>query len=289
MFLVTGITGNVGGAAARQLTKNGHAVRALARDPKKAAAWSAQGVDVRQGEFTEVSSLAEALQGAEGAYLMLPPLLSPSPGFPEAKAMIAAFREALGKAPPKRLVVLSSIGSQQTSKLGHITTTHLLEQGLSDLPCPTAFVRAGSFLENYSYALNVAAATGTFDTFLDPIDRRYPMIAAEDIGREVARLLTGNWSGKKVIELGSPMSARDLAGAMSEALGRPVEARSIPRDQWTGRLQAQGMQPNWIAMFEEMEDGFNSGWIGFGVPGTEPVAGTITATEFFTRIRRAGA
>lgn len=287
MFLVTGITGNVGGAAARRLTKNGRAVRALARDPKKASTWSELGVEVRQGDFGDVAKLTEALQGVEAAYLMVPPLLSPSPDFSEAKAMIAVFREALGKALPKRIVVLSSVGSQQTSKLGLITSTHLLEQGLSDLPCPTAFVRAGSFLENYSYALQVAAATGTFETFLDPIDRRYPMIAAEDIGNEVARLLMGGWSGKKVIELGSPTSARDLAGAMGEALGRPVEARSIPRDQWTARLQAQGMPAGWIAMFEEMEDGFNSGWIDFGVPGTEPVAGTITATEFFTRLRRA--
>lgn len=28
--------------------------------------------------------------------------------------------------------------------------------------------------------------------------------------------------------------------------------------------------------FEEMEDGFNSGWIDFAVAGTEPVAGKVT-------------
>ncbi|AKV04479.1 putative nucleoside-diphosphate-sugar epimerase [Labilithrix luteola] len=289
MFLVTGITGNVGGAAAHRLLKNGHAVRALARDPKKAAAWSEKGVEVRQGDFTDVGAITEALQGVEAAYLMVPPLLSIGPGFPEAKAMIATFSEALRKAPPPRLVVLSSVGSEQSSKLGLITTTHLLEEALADLPFPTAFVRAGSFLENYAFALGPAASTGYFDTFLIPTDRRFMMVAAEDIGNEVARLLTSKWSGRKVVELGSPMSADDLAGAMGNVLGRPIEARSIPRDQWTARLRAQGMEPVWTAMFEEMEDGFNSGWIASGVPGTEPVAATLTATEFFTKLRNARA
>jgi hypothetical protein len=30
-----------------------------------------------------------------------------------------------------------------------------------------------------------------------------------------------------------------------------------------------------------MLDAFNSGWIDFGVPGTEPVAGTLTPAEVF--------
>jgi len=37
--------------------------------------------------------------------------------------------------------------------------------------------------------------------------------------------------------------------------------------------------------FEEMEDGFNSGWITFGRPGAERVAGTITPAQFFAALR----
>ena len=51
-----------------------------------------------------------------------------------------------------------------------------------------------------------------------------------------------------------------------------VQARAIPREQWTASLEAQGMLPGTTGAFEEMEDSFNSGWIDFGVPGTEPVA-----------------
>src|SRR4030088_62896 len=186
MFFVSGITGQVGGAAARQLLEAGHTVRTLARDPLKAAEWSHKGVDVRRGDFNDAADVAGALEGVEGAYLMLPPVSAPAPGFPEAKAVIASFREALRQAPPPRLVVLSSVGSQQSSGLGNITSTHLLEEALDDVPFPTAFIRAGSFLENYTFGLETAASTGWFDSYLTPTDRPVPMIATAGIGGGVA-------------------------------------------------------------------------------------------------------
>lgn len=109
VFFVSGITGHVGGAAARQLLEEGHTVRTLARDPLKAAQWSRDGVDVRQGDFNDAAAVAGALEGVDAAYLMLPPVMAPAPDFPEAKAIIASFREALRQAPPPRLVVLSSV------------------------------------------------------------------------------------------------------------------------------------------------------------------------------------
>ncbi|MDT7709199.1 MAG: hypothetical protein QOG20_4806 [Pseudonocardiales bacterium] len=68
VFFVSGITGQVGGAAARQLPEEGRTVRTLARDPRKAAGWSQKGVDVRRGDFTDAGDdVTGALQGVEGA------------------------------------------------------------------------------------------------------------------------------------------------------------------------------------------------------------------------------
>lgn len=285
MFFISGITGQVGGAAARRLLKAGHTVRTLARDPAKAADWARQGVDVRRGDFADPVAVADALAGVDGAHLMLPPTLTPGPGFPEARAIIASFAAALASSPPPRLVVLSSIGSEQASGLGLITSTHLMERALSDLPFPTAFVRAGSFLENYGYAVGMAATAGSFPIFLAPTDRAVPMVATADVGGEVARLLVDGWAGKKVVELGSPVSPDDLAAAMARVLGRPVRAQAVPRNQWARGLQAMGMPAGSTGPYEEMIDGFNSGWIAFGVPGTEPVAGTTPADAIFERAR----
>ncbi len=287
MFFVSGMTGHVGGAAARRLLAEGHAVRTLARDPQKAAAWAQQGVDVRQGDFNDAASVAGAMEGVEGAFLMMPPVLVPSPGYPEAKTVIASFQEALEKAPPPRLVLLSSIGSERSSGLGLITSTHLMEEALGDLPFPTAFVRAGGFFENYVGGLDTAASTGVSYSFYQPLDRPVPMVATADIGAEVARLLVGGWDGKKIVELGSPVSPDDLARAMGEALGRPVQSQAIPREQWAASLEAFGMAPGTTGLYEEMIDGFNSGWIHFGVPGAEAVSGTITPAQFFASVKKA--
>jgi len=45
-----------------------------------------------------------------------------------------------------------------------------------------------------------------------------------------------------------------------------------------------GLPAGGTAAYEEMQDGINSGWIKFGVPGAEQVAGTTTPAELFARL-----
>jgi uncharacterized protein YbjT (DUF2867 family) len=264
MFLVTGITGKVGGAAARSLLKSGKQVRAIVRDEAK----------------EDSDAMTTALDGVEGAYLMMPPSQAPSPDFREAKAVIASYRKALAAAVPPKVVALSSMGSEKSSGLGLITATHLLEQGLVNLPSPVAFVRAGSFYENYLFGLQ-AGLGGTLPIFYAPTERELPMVATVDIGTEVAKLLTSEWTGRRIIELGSMVSFDELATELGEVLGRDVKAQAIPREAWSGALQHMGLPADSTWAYEEMIDGVNSGWIDFGVAGTEPVAGTTGAKAVF--------
>ena len=280
MFLVTGITGHVGGATARRLLETGKQVRALVRDEAKAARWKDKGVELVKGEWEDSASLAEALNGVEGAYLMMPPSQTPSRDFREAKAVIASYREALARSAPPKVVALSSMGSEKSSGLGLITATHLLEEGLGDLPFPRAFVRAGGFFENYLFGLQ-AAQGGTLPLFYSPTDRKLPMVATEDIGAEVAKLLTSEWTGKRVIELGSLVSSDELAAALGKVLGRDVKAQAIPREAWAGTLEYMGFPKGGTWAFEEMTEGVSSGWIGFGVEKTERVEGTTSAEQVF--------
>lgn len=286
MFLVTGITGKVGGAAARHLLEMGKQVRALVREESKAAAWAGQGVELVIGRWEDSAAMARALAGVEGAYLMMPPSQTPSPDFREAKTVLASYKEALGKSAPPKLVALSSMGSEKTKGLGLITATHLLEEALGNEPFPTAFVRAGGFFENYLFGLQ-AAQTGTLPVFSTPTDRKTPMIATEDIGREVARLLTSEWTGKRVIELGSLVSADDLASQLGDVLGRNVRAQAIPREVWADALQHMGLPKDGTWAYEEMTEGINSGWIAFGVANTEQVEGTTSAKQVFAAARAA--
>lgn len=287
MFFVAGISGQVGGATARHLLEQGKQVRALVRDPQKADSWSQKGVEIHGGNLNNAAAVAAALEGVEGAFLMMLPTVAPAPGFPEAQATVASYAEALQKAPPPRLVVLSSFGSHQNSGLGNITSTHMLEEALKDVPFPCAFVRPGSFIENYIYGLKQAEATGAFDIFLAPTSRAVPMAATEDIGREIARLLAEGWEGKKTVELGTRVSPDGLAQAIGEVLGKPVQVRATPREQWAAALGYMGVPLGSTGPYEEMMDSINSGWIDFGVPGAEHVAGTTTPAEVFAQARKA--
>jgi uncharacterized protein YbjT (DUF2867 family) len=286
MFLVKGITGKVGGAAARHLLNKGKQVRAIVRDPAKAAAWSAKGVELVKGDWVDPVAITQALNGVEGAYLMMPPIQAPSRDFREAKAVIASYKEALAKSAPPKLVVLSSMGSERSSGLGLITATHLIEQALGSEPFPVAFVRAGSFFENYLFGIQ-AAQGGTLPIFYAPTDRKLPMIATDDIGAEIASLLTTEWTGKRIIELGSMVSADDLAAGLGQALGRDVKAQAIPRQAWAGALEQMGIPAGGTWAFEEMVDGVNSGWIGLGVEGTERIEGTTSARDVFAAASQA--
>ena len=63
--LVTGATGKVGHAIASALLDRGEQVRALARDPKRAASVLPAGVEPVRGDATEPESLAAAVEGCE--------------------------------------------------------------------------------------------------------------------------------------------------------------------------------------------------------------------------------
>jgi uncharacterized protein YbjT (DUF2867 family) len=286
MFLVTGITGNVGGATARHLLEEGKQVRALVRDEAKAAAWASKGVELVKGTWEDAAAITRALDGVEGAYLMMSPVPTPSPDFREAKAIIASYKEALATSPPPKVVALSSVGSEKSSGLGLITSTYLFEQALINEPFPIAFVRAGGFFENYLFGLQ-AGLSGVLPSFYSPTDRKLAMIATADIGAEVAKLLTSEWTGKRFIELGSPVSPDDLAIDLGAVLGREVKAQAVPREAWAAALQQMGLPAGHTWGYEDMLESVNSGWIGFGVEGTERLEGTTSAREVFAAARGA--
>ena len=281
MFFVSGISGNIGGATARALLTRGERVRALVRDPGKASEWSNRGVELRAGDLTDADALADALDGVEGAFLMQPTPMGVTRDFPEAKALIAGIVGALRRNPPPRVAVLSSVGSEQPSGLGNITQTHMLEEALADLTTAIAVVRAGALMENNVPAMAFAGPTGWFDSLLQPVDKSVPMVATADVGAEVARLLVEGWKGRLVVEMGSYVSPQEVAAGMGAALGRDIQARAVPRDQWGARLEKFGLKDEQIDNFAEMQDGFNSGWIDFGRPGTVRVEGATDPAAFF--------
>jgi uncharacterized protein YbjT (DUF2867 family) len=287
MFLVMGITGQVGGATARRLLAQGKEVRALVRDRAKAATWVGQGVELVDGDWNDADAIARALDGVDGAFVMLPAIWTPSPDFKEAKGVIANYVKALTEVAPPRIVALSSMGAHRSHGLGMITALSLLEHGLRNLPSPIAFVRAGGFFENFLFGLHVAQG-GTLPVFYDPTNRKSMMVATNDIGAEVATLLTGPaWSGQRVIELGSMVSADEVAAQLGKVLLCDVKAFAVPRAGWSAALEQFGIPKGQTGQAEAMYEAINSGWMDVGVEGTEHVAGTTSPGDVFAAAKKA--
>ena len=70
--LVTGATGNQGGAVAQSLLASGHNVRALTRNTESSRArqLADQGIELIQGNLDNAKSLDVALRGIDSFYLM---------------------------------------------------------------------------------------------------------------------------------------------------------------------------------------------------------------------------
>jgi uncharacterized protein YbjT (DUF2867 family) len=64
-----------------------------------------------------------------------------------------------------------------------------MEEVLGELPTPIAFLRAAWFMENFAWDIIPVRESSVVPSFLQPLDKPFPMVATEDVGRAAAELL----------------------------------------------------------------------------------------------------
>jgi NAD(P)H dehydrogenase (quinone) len=270
MYAITGITGKVGGTVASTLLNEGRSVRAVVRNPEKAESWAARGCTIAVADVNDPAALATAFTGVDGVFILIPPMFDPTPGFPEARTVFDSLKSALEAAHPPKVVCLSSIGAQ-SDRPNLLNQLGIMEETLGALPLPIAFLRAAWFMENSVWEVAPAREQGVIPSFLQPLDKKVPMVATADIGRIGARLFQEIWTGKRVIELEGPrrVTPNDIASTFSDILERPVQMQIVPHDTWEGLFKSQGMKNPTPRV--QMLNGFNEGWIEFegGEAGSE--------------------
>lgn len=281
MYTVMGVTGQVGAVVADALLARGERVRAAVRNPQRAAHLRERGIEIAAADFGDAAALEASFRDVEGAFVMIPPNFAPEPDFADSRVFITALGKALASARPPRVVCLSSVGAERSSDTGLITILHILEEELGRLPVPTAFLRAGWFMENALWDIPSAGKEGRIYSFLQPLEKTFPLVSVSDVGRTAADTLLEPWIGKRLIEVAGPWrySPLDLASAFSVTLGRHVEAEAVPHDSWERLFIDQGTPADRTAHRIEMLDAFNSGWIDFGAQGTERIDGTVTLED----------
>ncbi len=259
--VVFGATGHVGGVIADRLLAAGRRVRAVGRSAGRLEGLARRGAEVATADVTDAASAERALQGAEAAFLLIPPP-STGTGILAYQSRVArALSEAVQKAHLPRVVLLSSIGADQATGSGPIAGVHELEGRLAAVPGLAAlFLRPGYFFENHLGSIGMIKAAGMVGGAIRA-DLKLPQIATRDIGEAAARrLLALDWRAGEVMELHGQrdLTQAEVAASLGKAVGRPdLRYVGFPYpDAEKGMIQA-GLPAALAALFVEMARGFN--------------------------------
>ena len=275
MFAILGVTGQVGGHTTRALLAAGQPVRAVLRNPDKAAEWIAQGAQIAIADLYDTQALQTAFTGVAGAFIVTPPLLDVADPVGENRLMLAAIITALRVAGVPKVVYLSSVGAQHDQGLGAICKLHEMEQRFSQLPIPTAAIRAAWFMENGWGLIEPARQTGRVLSLLRPADRSIPMVATADVGQLAADTLLESWAGPRVLEIAGPCtySPDDVTACLSYLLDQPLRMVVVPVEEHINTYIGWGLSTTAATLMTDMIEGFNRGLIDFARVGTESQLG----------------
>jgi uncharacterized protein YbjT (DUF2867 family) len=148
-YVVFGVTGRTGAAAADALLRSDHPVRVVVRDPAKGRPWAERGAEVAVADLTDLASMTKALSQAQGAYVVSPQHYNREDLFERADLIADTTARAAVAANVPRLVALSSVGADRESGTGWIRMNRMFEQRLGETGVSTIFLRAAYFMENW--------------------------------------------------------------------------------------------------------------------------------------------
>ncbi|MBC7971304.1 MAG: NmrA family NAD(P)-binding protein [Verrucomicrobia bacterium] len=153
----------------------------------------------------------------------------------------------------EKIVAESTYGAQPGERIGDLGVLYEMEQALTAQPIPTTMIRAAYYMSNWRASLQTAREQGVVQT-LYPEAFKLPMVAPSDIGEIAARLLTEpiEQTGLHYVEGSDRYSSQAVAVAVATALGLPVVAESVPRDQWLVTFKRIGFSNEAAESFAKM-------------------------------------
>ncbi|UHQ19165.1 NmrA/HSCARG family protein [Lysobacter sp. KIS68-7] len=250
---VVGATGAQGGGLARAILddpKGGFRVRAITRhaDSDKARALAAAGAEVVAADLDDEASLERALKGAYGAFFVTNfwEHFSPDKELAQARNLAQAAKAAGVKhivwstlEDTRKKVPLSD--DRMPTLMEKYKVPHFDAKGESDAlfeGLPTTWLATSFYWDNLIYfGMNPKpGADGVLEFVLPMDDAKMPGIAAEDIGRSAYGLFQAGdaFIGKHVAIAGEHLNGKEMASALSDALGREVRHAAVSPAQFRG-------------------------------------------------------
>ena len=220
MILLTGITGNNGGATANALLEKGIKFRALVRDLDKASDWADKGVELVQGDLSDSASITAALDGIDRAVLILP-------NGEEQESLEASFISTAKEAGLPWIIKLSSPeavrGTTSPIPLAHIAGEDaIMASGMN-----WTFVRPSFFMQNFRSSIGTARSSGKLSMPMGNGD--VVVTDTADAGAFIAHVLTTEDSTPhygQYYDITGPdpvLTFQDIANVIGEVIDAKVE------------------------------------------------------------------
>jgi uncharacterized protein YbjT (DUF2867 family) len=232
IILVSGATGQQGGATARHLLADGWRVRALTRNPGSPAAQAlaTRGAEIVQGDIDDRASLDRALRGTYGVFSVVNFWL-PGVGFDGEVRQGRALADAAAAARVKHFVYSSVGGADRKTGIAHFESKWLIEQYVRSLGLPATMLRPVYFMENLRRP-GRAPKDGVLAMALKPATA-LQMIAVDDIGAFAALALARpeQFIGTATEIAGDSLTMLQVAETWARVTGEPMRFVEVPLEQ----------------------------------------------------------
>ena len=247
LVLVTGVTGQQGGAVARVLIAKGHRVRGMTRNVESdaARAVAALGADLVAGDFRDSNSLAAAVAGVDTVFAMGTPFEA---GEDAEIAQGIALVDAAVAAEIDHFVYSSVASADKSTGIPHFDSKWEVEKHLASTELDWSVSAPVYFMENLFFGENLdALRNGSYPISL-PADLALQQVAVADIGAFGATVVDRkeDFVGRRVDIAGDELTSAESAAALSQLLDRPVEHFEVPMEQIRAYSEDLALMYEWF-------------------------------------------
>jgi uncharacterized protein YbjT (DUF2867 family) len=247
IILVTGATGNQGGAAASRLVTTGWRVRALVRDPDKPAAralaW--KGVELAKGDLNDRASITKAMAGVYGVFAVF----AWREGDIESEIRHGENTIDAAKAAGVKHFIYSSVGgAERSTGIPHFDSKWQIEEYLRATGLPVTILRPVFMMYNFNRPeMQSSIRNGTISMAIKP-DRPLQMLAADDLAVFVnlAFETPADYVGKAIELAGDELAMAGAAEVFSRVVGRPVRFMEQPMSQLRKISKERALMMEWF-------------------------------------------
>lgn len=259
-YVLAGVTGRVGRAAADALLSRREYVTVVVRDPARREEWAAKGATVAVGSLDDAAFLARTLSGANAFYTLLPENVDPFAFHAQRRRIADAIADGVRRSGVPHVVMLSALPAHLGAGNGPAAGLHYLEAALKREAKVFTAIRAMSFQDNIASVIPLAREAGIYPLMIGEPDTPLPLVATRDVGRIVATELSAPHPRSDVVDVfGPPCTAIEIAALLGRALEIPVRVAPIAPDARVATLMRSGLPEPLAEIVAELFESIASG------------------------------